>query len=227
MNGVTTFRKYTDSWQDIETVITGRNPVLIWANYPEIAGKKVNATNAGYAFLFTDGGSVKYYESDDLDWDYTIPLTTIESPAMNLDIEIGIPSLSISEVVEPPAMEIDIEMVVPLVNAGAIVQSPAFNLDIEMGVPVIKVPLVIEPPAFNLDIKVGVPSITAEEILEIQSPAFLINIAMGISDIAIYQPHFTKKSIKPITSFVKQAKPVESFSKEAKPSGGWTKQPKP
>jgi len=68
LNTVTNLRKYTDSWQDIETVITGAYPNLIWANYPEIAGEKINRTSAGYAFLFE--GSVKYFESNDLAWDY-------------------------------------------------------------------------------------------------------------------------------------------------------------
>lgn len=69
---VINYIKYTDSWGDAETIVSGGSddghPIAIWANYPVVGGVKTNQTAEGYTFIWTNGGQVWYYLSDDLAW---------------------------------------------------------------------------------------------------------------------------------------------------------------
>jgi exosortase family protein XrtG len=72
------YREYTTSWQPIQNLTSsGTNhqdyPLAIWARWPNISGKLTNRPKTGYAFIWMDGTTVKYYSSSDLLWDANTP----------------------------------------------------------------------------------------------------------------------------------------------------------
>jgi len=67
------YRKRTSTeWQSLEDLISAsaeqEYPSLIWALHPTVSNGKPNRTKAGYAFVWVDGTTLKYYKSSDLDW---------------------------------------------------------------------------------------------------------------------------------------------------------------
>ena len=84
----------------------------------------------------------------------------IEPPAMILDIEGAVPSLSISELIEPPAFNLDIEGGIPTLDLSLVIEPPAMTLDIEAGIPTIVPSLTVDSPSFNLNIVVGIPTLS-------------------------------------------------------------------
>jgi len=67
------YRKYITSWQDIENLTSASQdqyyPNLIWGNYPIISSIRTNRPKNGYAFIWTDDTTIKFYKSIDLAWD--------------------------------------------------------------------------------------------------------------------------------------------------------------
>ncbi|MBU1941651.1 MAG: hypothetical protein KKC68_07750, partial [Candidatus Thermoplasmatota archaeon] len=65
-------RKYTSSWQNIETLITdtdSHSPHLISCWCPEVNGVRTNIPENGYAFIWMDGPIITFYKSPDLTWE--------------------------------------------------------------------------------------------------------------------------------------------------------------
>jgi len=68
------YRKRTSSgWQTQEALtdkaVHQQYPNFIWALHPIVSGAKTNRPKTGYAFVWMDGTTVKFYKSSDLDWD--------------------------------------------------------------------------------------------------------------------------------------------------------------
>lgn len=71
-NGNIIYRKFTSSWQPSETIISDTDscyPNLIWSWYPVVNGVHPNRPQNGYAFVWNDGATVRFYKSPDLVWD--------------------------------------------------------------------------------------------------------------------------------------------------------------
>ena len=61
-------REYDTSWQPIENLTSSAtddqiDPSVMWANYPEISGVKTSVPDNGFAFVWMDGTTIKYYTS--------------------------------------------------------------------------------------------------------------------------------------------------------------------
>ncbi len=71
-NGNINYCKKTTSWSDIGTIIGDTDstaPKLIWAYHPDVNGVRTNVPKNGFAFAWNDGPIIKFYKSDDLEWD--------------------------------------------------------------------------------------------------------------------------------------------------------------
>ena len=82
------YRKRTPSgWQTQEgltdAAITQQYPSPIWALHPTISGAKTNRPKSGYAFVWMDGTTVKFYKSDDLSWDSKVVKVVSETALLD------------------------------------------------------------------------------------------------------------------------------------------------
>ena len=71
-NGNIVHREFTTSWQSSETIISDTDsisPDLIWSWYPVINGVHPNKPQNGYAFVWNDGSTIRFYKSPDLSWE--------------------------------------------------------------------------------------------------------------------------------------------------------------
>ena len=83
-NGNLKYRKYTTSWQPVVNIFNdtdSRYPNFIWAYYPDVRGTKTNRPKKGFAFVWTDNTTVKFYRSDDLEWEIFLPPTVTTDSA--------------------------------------------------------------------------------------------------------------------------------------------------
>ena len=60
------YREYTASWQPIENLTSSSsanqtNPNAMWASYPVVGGIKTNQPEDGYAFVWMDGTTIRYF----------------------------------------------------------------------------------------------------------------------------------------------------------------------
>jgi len=65
------FKQYIGSWQETEILVAdGLNqyPNLIFGFWPKISGQHTNIPKTGYAFLYQEGGTLKFYSSPNLSW---------------------------------------------------------------------------------------------------------------------------------------------------------------
>ncbi len=73
--------KYDGSWGNVENLTSAgthqRCPNLIWAMHPD----KRSKTGTGYAFIWVDGTTVKYYASADLTWIKVVLAQGVLSPS--------------------------------------------------------------------------------------------------------------------------------------------------
>ena len=67
------YRKYSNGWSGVSYLtsasVNQQNPGLIWAWYPMINGVHTNIPQNGYAFVWNDGSTSRFYKSSDLTWD--------------------------------------------------------------------------------------------------------------------------------------------------------------
>jgi hypothetical protein len=75
--------KYDNGWGTVENLtnatIDQMYPNLISGYYPEVFGKKINRPYSGYAFVWNDGPTIRFYKSPDLSW---------EPPVQDISIDI-------------------------------------------------------------------------------------------------------------------------------------------
>jgi len=73
------YREYTSSWESVENLtsatVNQSHPYLIWSYYPVVNGVHTNIPKNGFAFVWNDGSTIKFYKSDDLEWELPQPLT--------------------------------------------------------------------------------------------------------------------------------------------------------
>ncbi|MFA5386929.1 MAG: hypothetical protein WC322_00850 [Candidatus Paceibacterota bacterium] len=89
--------KNTGSWGSISNLTSASadqlHPVLIWENYPLTNGVELNQPVGGYAFVWVDDTTVKYYASEDLEWSpnvvYTLGTTTGQTFTIDNNFVIG------------------------------------------------------------------------------------------------------------------------------------------
>lgn len=66
------YRRKTTGWSDIETLVSDDDsiyPNFIWSYYPVVDGVHTNIPKNGFAFVWNDGSTIKFYKSDDLEWE--------------------------------------------------------------------------------------------------------------------------------------------------------------
>ncbi|MBC8275561.1 MAG: hypothetical protein H8E40_11425 [Chloroflexi bacterium] len=78
-------REYTDSWQPIQNLTSSTSddqdyPSLLWARYPVISGVQTNQPEDGYAFIWQDGTTTRYYNPIYYGPDTTPPAVTLTYP---------------------------------------------------------------------------------------------------------------------------------------------------
>ncbi|MEM2129288.1 MAG: PKD domain-containing protein [Candidatus Bathyarchaeia archaeon] len=81
-------RSYTTSWLPIEeltssTLYNQTYPSLMWGFYPIIGGVKINQPEDGYAFIWMDGTTIKYWKPESI-----LPLSVSISP-LSASILVG------------------------------------------------------------------------------------------------------------------------------------------
>jgi len=62
------YRKYSNGWSGVSyptsASVNQQNPGLIWAWYPVVNGVHTNIPQNGYAFVWNDGSTIRFYKSD-------------------------------------------------------------------------------------------------------------------------------------------------------------------
>jgi len=79
------YRKYTTGWSPVQNLTSAsehqRNPNLIWAWWPLVDGIRTNMPKDGYAFVWNDNTTIKFYNSTDLAWETpSLPSPAIDVP---------------------------------------------------------------------------------------------------------------------------------------------------
>jgi hypothetical protein len=75
-NGNIYYSKKTTDWSAIDPIISDTDstaPHLIWAWHPEVNGARTNRPKNGFAFIWNDGPIIKFYKSEDLEWENQPP----------------------------------------------------------------------------------------------------------------------------------------------------------
>ena len=126
----------TTTWETIENLTSGSvgqtRPNLIWANYPTISGKKPNRTIDGYAFIWMDGTTVKYYASSDLVWESFPPTYTLSSGTFDIDGYFtngnGVDTMTVTAATYNPIIDLEGNMTTTANCTFIASDSAAFNI---------------------------------------------------------------------------------------------------
>lgn len=98
------YRKYTTGWSSVQNLTSAsldqKNPNLIWAWWPSVEGIRTNVPKDGYAFIWQDNETIRFYKSSDLAWETPVPSVSIETDktkywvgdTMNVTINITSPA---------------------------------------------------------------------------------------------------------------------------------------
>jgi len=90
------FKHWLFGWQTQEAITDVAThqyyPNFIWALHPTVSGFKTNRPESGYAFIWVDGTTIKFYKSSDLSWPGANNPPSISNPypvngSTNIDLQ--------------------------------------------------------------------------------------------------------------------------------------------
>lgn len=155
-----------------------------WALHPTIGGSKPGLPVSGFAFIWVDGTTLKYYRSSDLTWDIVV------SPAsFSLALSLNAPTIETTGavVIEPTALSLSLALGTPTELFDFAVVTTAQSSTLSLQSPTVSVGVSISVTALSLSTTLdsATVSIDCTNIATAQALSISLQTPTEVSDVTV------------------------------------------